>query len=142
MYHNSPPNLNRSSTWKSQSVPNKTTPGETPNYSLTSSSWVYCRNATSISPVAASSPKDNVPQRVQYVSGVDSIQDEDSLNRYLKDYENYEKNSSIIYNQNLNMSTESPISSFWSHPASKSNKNASPMLWRCQYQLASPTTSK
>lgn len=99
------------------------------NYSMSSSSWIY----TSGSPqsiVSSSSP------RMLPVSPDELIQDEQSLKNYLKEYDGFEKSSLV------GSSVEQPsnlLSTFWSHPATRSPTEATPMLRRCTYQLAPAT---
>ncbi|XP_054278113.1 transmembrane protein 209-like isoform X2 [Macrosteles quadrilineatus] len=61
------------------------------------------------------------------------IQDESSLNQYLKEYETLER-SSIV-----ETSMEQPsnmLSGFWCHPASRTTTEVSPLLRRCTYQMS------
>lgn len=99
------------------------------------SSWIYSRGAMS------DSNNTNLTPHRMYAnsSSVDFIEDNSSLSQYLKEYETYEKVA------NLSNQTEQPtnlLSSFWNHPASKSGKEVSPFLRRCQYQLATHSPCK
>lgn len=69
---------------------------------------------------------------------VDDITDVDTLNAYLKDFDRTEKLNSSY---NLDMSTNL-LSSFWSHPVTKSAKDSSSFLRRSFYQLSTRSQSK
>lgn len=101
------------------------------NYSL-SSSWTYIKGTpeTSIySPVKVAA----------YQETGEFISDEDTLNKYLKDYEEIEKTKRVTGKvppaANL-------LSTFWSHPVTKSAKDMSSFLKKCQYQLSALTPGK
>lgn len=153
--------LSSSSPWKSPNNVSMPTPilnNDMFNTSLSSSSWIYNRNNTPTttatyntpsfqtpSPKFTSSPIHNTTTPSRRVnpnfSDIDTIDDKDSLRKYMKDYENYERKNGILNNgNNHSVYVDRPmVTSFWSHPGSNSNKNVSPMTsWRCQYQLASP----
>lgn len=99
------------------------------------SSWIYSRGAMS-----DSSNNSLTPQRIfANSSSVDVIEDKSSLSQYLKEYEAYEKVANL---SNQNEQPTNLLSSFWNHPASKSGKEVSPFLRRCQYQLASHSPCK
>lgn len=71
-------------------------------------------------------------------AGEDLIQDESELQNYLKEVSNKERKAT----HSTNMDQPSNLlSSFWSHPATRSPGEVSPMLRRCAYQLA-PTVGK
>jgi len=62
----------------------------------------------------------------------DLIQDECELENYLKEVEQQRKcvlSTTVDQPSNL-------LSSFWSHPATRSPSEVSPLLRRCAYQLA------
>ncbi|XP_022195986.2 transmembrane protein 209 [Nilaparvata lugens] len=99
------------------------------NYSLSSSSWIYTPGSPQ-SLVSSSSP------RMMTMSPDELIQDEQSLRNYLKEYDGFEKSSLV------GSSVEQPsnlLSTFWSHPVTRSPTEAMPMLRRCTYQLAPAT---
>lgn len=119
-FSDTPLNLSCTS-WMSTSLlsseSNKTT--------LPSQSWLYSQTSTSAQYTSPSSRE--------------VIQDEQSLSHYLKGYENFEKNSVI------STSTEQPsnlLSTYWSHPASRSSADVSPVLKRCVYQIAPPSPAQ
>ncbi|XP_012253137.2 transmembrane protein 209 [Athalia rosae] len=72
------------------------------------------------------------------LTGEGLIYDEVQLQSYLKELEHQERKSTSLTNvdQPSNL-----LSSFWSHPATRSPGEVSPMLRRCVYQLA-PTIDK
>lgn len=67
------------------------------------------------------------------LTGDGLIYDETQLQSYLKELEHRERKSTSItsIDQPSNL-----LSSFWSHPATRSPGEVSPMLRRCVYQLA------
>uniref|UniRef100_A0A1B6DCW7 Transmembrane protein 209 n=1 Tax=Clastoptera arizonana TaxID=38151 RepID=A0A1B6DCW7_9HEMI len=95
-----------------------------PNYSLSSPSWTY---------------QPGSPSRVQFSTPPiedQVIENENSLSAYLNEYENLEKS------QVVSTSVEHPtnlLSGFWSHPASKSPAEVSPLLKKNAYQISSPS---
>ncbi|KAJ4448217.1 hypothetical protein ANN_10231 [Periplaneta americana] len=76
----------------------------------------------------------------------------DKINKFLGVLEKKKNNAENFYTQTrvnfeaesvLGQSVEQPsnlLSSFWSHPATRTAAEVPPMLRRCSYQLASPTT--
>nr|XP_015837006.1 PREDICTED: transmembrane protein 209 isoform X1 [Tribolium castaneum] len=113
----------------------RSTPNDSLNYSLSSPSWTYHKVVSGPSPSSFSS---NSPIQYRDTSGIEFIQDEKDLDTYLKEFE---ANTSV---KNLNNQTQQPsnlLSSFWSHPVTKTAKDMSSFLKRCTYQLAtqSPT---
>lgn len=71
-------------------------------------------------------------------AGEDFIQDQAELQNYLKEVVNRERKST--HSTNVDQPSNL-LSSFWSHPATRSPREVSPMLRRCAYQLA-PTIDK
>lgn len=69
---------------------------------------------------------------------VDDITDVDTLKTYLKDFDRTEKLNSTY---NLDMSTNL-LSSFWSHPVTKSAKDSSSFLRKSFYQLSTRSPSE
>lgn len=67
----------------------------------------------------------------------DLIQDECELENYLKEIEQQRK---CVLSTNVDQPSNL-LSSFWSHPATRSPGEVSPLLRRCAYQLA-PTIGK
>ena len=67
----------------------------------------------------------------------DLIQDECELETYLKEVEQQRK---CVLSTNVDQPSNL-LSSFWSHPATRSPGEVSPLLRRCAYQLA-PTIGK
>lgn len=67
----------------------------------------------------------------------DLIQDECELESYLKEVEQQRK---CVLSTNVDQPSNL-LSSFWSHPATRSPGEVSPLLRRCAYQLA-PTIGK
>lgn len=66
-------------------------------------------------------------------SGIDFITDETDLERYLKEFD---VNTKV---QNLSTQNQQPsnlLSSFWSHPVTKTAKDMSTFLKRCTYQMS------
>lgn len=102
------------------------------NYSLASPSWTYYRN---VSPSLQNSPgfHQGLSPSVGYSSA-----DKD-LNGYFK---SFEASPNVM---NINNSTQPQtnlLSSFWSHPVTKTAKDMSSFLKRCTYQLSSQSPSK
>ncbi|PNF40193.1 Transmembrane protein 209 [Cryptotermes secundus] len=134
-----PINLSASS-WRSSSF--MSSPSDSmmsANYTMSSPSWVYHQG----SPVATLSIPRNRSQQtspgsqLSAISSVDFIENERSLTQYLQDYENFERTAAV------GQSVEQPsnlLSSFWSHPATRTASEVPPTLRRCSYQLAPPTT--
>ncbi|KAF7997041.1 hypothetical protein HCN44_005318 [Aphidius gifuensis] len=72
------------------------------------------------------------------LTGEGLIQDESELESYLKDISDRERKTS--HSTNID-APSNLLSSFWSHPATRTPGEVSPMLRRCAYQLA-PTIDK
>ncbi|KAL0278164.1 UNVERIFIED_CONTAM: hypothetical protein PYX00_000065 [Menopon gallinae] len=93
----------------------------TAGYSKPNESWLYLKRTPTV--LKTSSPVTSVK---------DFITDEQSLSRYIQDYEDYEKKAAI----STNVQETSNSFSFWS-PSNSSNLNeVSPILRRCTYQLS------
>lgn len=122
------------------------------NYSVSSSSWMYQSGSpanVSLSPdtsrdglrnrQAKTSPSRSFASHLPSSPSFEFIGNEDDLSQYLKDFESHEKSSihaaSIEQPKNL-------LSSYWSHPASRTAGEVSPLLRRCTYQLAPHTSSQ
>lgn len=73
------------------------------------------------------------------LTGEGLIQDQVELQNYLKDITERERKS-CLHSTNVDQPSNL-LSSFWSHPATRSPSEISPMLRRCAYQL-SPTVDK
>ena len=71
-------------------------------------------------------------------AGEDLIHDETELQNYLKEVASKERKSTHFTSMDQ---PSNLLSSFWSHPATRSPGEVSPMLRRCAYQLA-PTVGK
>ncbi|KAJ3665391.1 hypothetical protein Zmor_000888 [Zophobas morio] len=138
---NSSPNLPSSSTpmnttahsWRTSLSPN-----ESLNYSLSSPSWTYHKITSdqNLSPFSSGSSINDLQYRD--TSGIEFISDEKDLDTYLKEFE---ANSNIKNLNNQTQQTSNLLSSFWSHPVTKTAKDMSSFLRRCTYQLStqSPT---
>lgn len=102
------------------------------NYSVASPSWTYYRN---LSPSLQTSPgfyQGNT-------SSVGFASTDKDLSTY---YKSFEASSNVM---NINNSTQPQtnlLSSFWSHPVTKTAKDMSSFLKRCTYQLSSQSPSK
>lgn len=81
------------------------------------------------------SPKLSSPVKSVYqdVTSVENITDEVTLNKYLKEHEKHEKNTKVV---NKTQQSNNLLSSFWSHSVTKTAKDMSSFLKKCQYQLA------
>ncbi|KAK3909516.1 Transmembrane protein 209 [Frankliniella fusca] len=122
------------------------------NYSVSSSSWMYQAGSPanmSLSPdttrdglrsrQAKMSPNRSYTSHMPTTPSSEFIGDEDSLTNYLRDFDSHEKSSTHA------ASIEQPtnlLSSFWSHPASRTAGEVSPLLRRCTYQLASHSSTQ
>ncbi|CAH0550513.1 unnamed protein product [Brassicogethes aeneus] len=123
--------------WKSNITQN-----DSLNYSL-SSSWTYQQG----SPDADRSRSGllsnrSTPLKVstfQNISSVEMIKDDKSLEKYLKEHE---KNESVNKLANKTQHSSNLLSSFWSHPVTKTAKDMSSFLKRCQYQLSTQSPNK
>ncbi|KAG5891421.1 hypothetical protein JTB14_031487 [Gonioctena quinquepunctata] len=117
------------------------------NYSLSSPSWTYLKGT----PEPNSPRFSNRPSPVTFskssplktpfreASSVEAITDENSLSKYLKEYEEMEKANKLASKP---QQASNLLSSFWSHPVTKTAKDVSSFLKKCQYQLATQSTSK
>lgn len=106
------------------------------NYSL-SSSWTYMKASPDAGTIQKPSSKLSNPSPLkpvyQDVTSVDNIIDEVTLEKYLKEHEKHEKNIKVV---NKSQQSTNLLSSFWSHPVTKTAKDMSSFLKKCQYQLA------
>lgn len=134
-----PMNLSIAS-WRSSSVMSSPNDSMTSaNYTTSSPSWVYYHGSPGSS---HSIPRNRSQQsspsfQPSNISFVDVIENEHSLQQYLQDYENFERTAAV------GQSVEQPsnlLSSFWSHPATRTVAEVPSILRRCYYQLAPPTT--
>lgn len=108
-----------------------------------SSSSPFCKYGVLPSPRKLTSANSSINKSLNTsmnssFAGEDLIQDESELQSYLKEVASKEKKTthSTSMDQPSNL-----LSSFWSHPATRSPGEVSPMLRRCAYQLA-PTVDK
>lgn len=89
------------------------------------------------------SPKvsNNLPIKSTYqdVTSVETITDEESLEKYLKEHAKYERSVKQI---NKSQHSSNLLSSFWSHPVTKTVKDMSSFLKKCHYQLATLSPGK
>ena len=69
-------------------------------------------------------------------TGEELIQDETELQNYLKEVTKKERKSSSSSHSATVDQPSNLLSSFWSHPATRSPGEVSPLLRRCAYQLA------
>lgn len=122
------------------------------NYSMQSPSWVYHKgtpdlNQSQYSNVSnrkssnffSKSPQSPI-STYHNISTVENIEDEDSLNQFLKDYEEVENANKLA---NKSQHPTNLLSLFWSHPITKTAKDMTSFLKKSQYQLStqSPTSS-
>lgn len=75
----------------------------------------------------------------QDVTSVESIIDELSLQKYLKEHDKNEKNMKVA---NKSHQSSNLLSSFWSHPVTKTAKDMSTFLKKCHYQLSTLSPGK
>jgi len=103
------------------------------------SSFLKCSNPTS--PKSTISSNGSLSRSMNISSGnltnEDLIQDECELENYLKEVEQQRK---CVLSTNIDQPSNL-LSSFWSHPATRTPGEVSPLLRRCAYQLA-PTIGK
>lgn len=113
-----------------------------------SSSWSYLKGVSDVNVTKFSdktSPKSfskqTSPAKLSFcdTSTVGFINDENSLHKYLKEHEEAEKVNKI---SNKSHQSSNLLSSFWSHPVTKTAKDMSSFLKKCQYQLSTPSPSK
>lgn len=112
-----------------------------------SSSWKYLKgtpdNVSKFSnkPSPNSFSKKASPSKLSFcdTSTVEFINNENSLQKYLKEHEEAQKVNKIA---NKSHETSNLLSSFWSHPVTKTAKDMSSFLKKCQYQLSTPSPSK
>lgn len=95
------------------------------NQSVPSPSWVYMRGSPSMPQYQ--------PQKLEFNWQHDSINDEQSLQKYLRNIDEKEKIASL-HNSLENSPKDSSV--FWNHPSTRISKDMSPMFKRTQYQLA------
>lgn len=112
------------------------------NYSL-SSSWTYLKGSPDASTTQKRSSKLSSPSPLksvyQDVTSVENITDEVTLEKYLREHEKHEKNIKVV---NKSQQSTNLLSSFWSHPVTKTAKDMSVFLKKCQYQLATLSPGK
>lgn len=112
------------------------------NYSL-SSSWTYMTGTPDATFSKNPSPKISSPSHMktayQDVTTVENITDEVSLQKYLKEHEKNEKNIKVV---NKGQQSSNLLSSFWSHPVTKTAKDMSTFLKKCQYQFSTLSPGK
>ncbi|XP_057669567.1 transmembrane protein 209 [Diorhabda carinulata] len=115
------------------------------NYSMSSPSWTYIKGTSDLnsskfspkrSPVTQQTP---VKSSFRDVSSMELIEDEDSLNKYLKEHEENEKANKLTSKQEHSSNL---LSSFWSHPVTQTAKDVSEFLKKCQYQLSTQSPNK
>lgn len=75
----------------------------------------------------------------QDVTSVENIVDEVTLQKYLKEHENNEKNVKVV---NKSQQSSNLLSSFWSHPVTKTAKDMTTFLKKCHYQLSTLSPGK
>lgn len=75
----------------------------------------------------------------QDLTSVENITDEASLQKYLNEHEKNEKNIKVV---NKAQQSSNLLSSFWSHPVTKTAKDMSTFLKKCQYQLSTLSPGK
>ncbi|XP_023029269.1 transmembrane protein 209 isoform X2 [Leptinotarsa decemlineata] len=117
------------------------------NFSISSPSWTYLKctpetNTTRFSnrsPPNSASKTSSMKTSFCEASSVEFITDENSLNKYLKEYEEMEKVQKLA---NKSQQSSNLLSSFWSHPVTKTAKDVSSFLKKCQYQLSSQLATK
>lgn len=105
-------------------------------------SWLPSLPSENSSPsVQTSTPGRVSPFRLlpSDVSDIEQITDENSLSQYLKDYENYEKTNNL---SGTPTQTSNLLSSFWSHPSTKSTKDTVAFLRNNTYQLSTQSPGK
>ncbi|XP_069681862.1 transmembrane protein 209 isoform X2 [Periplaneta americana] len=141
LFSSTPMNLSATS-WRSSLMSSPNDSMTSGNYTMSSPSWIYYQGSPSgglsmsHNRCQQTSPSSPMTQ-MSNISSVDFIESEHSLSQYLRDFENFEKTAAV------GQSVEQPsnlLSSFWSHPATRTAAEVPPMLRRCSYQLASPTT--
>ncbi|XP_076268905.1 transmembrane protein 209 [Rhynchophorus ferrugineus] len=112
------------------------------NYSMPSPSWIYHKGTPEMNQSQYANlsnrrtPKSPHSPLSSYhnVSSIENIDDESSLNQYLKEHEEVEKVNKMA---NKSHNSANLLSSFWSHPITKSAKDMSTFLKKSQYQLSS-----
>lgn len=67
------------------------------------------------------------------VTTVENITDETSLQKYLNEYKKHEASLKIV---NKSQQSTNLLSSFWSHPVTKTAKDMNSFLAKCHYQLS------
>ncbi|RZB39698.1 hypothetical protein BDFB_009735, partial [Asbolus verrucosus] len=110
------------------------------NYSLSSPSWTYHKVNPDLNPPSFP-PNSPLINNIQYrdTSGIEFISDENDLDKYLKEFE---ANTSIKNLNNQTQQSSNLLSSFWSHPVTKTAKDMSTFLRKCTYQLSTQSPSK
>lgn len=110
-----------------------------------SNSWMsnatFSQNNCSTPSAQTSTPGEASPFQIlpSDLTEVEQITDENSLSQYLKDYEAYEKANTLscTVNHSANL-----LSSFWSHPSTKTTKDAVAFLKKNVYQMATQSPGK
>lgn len=97
---------------------------------MSSQSWVYQKKVPS--PNALKPTLHLVSADDDFISG------EESLCKYIQDFEEYEKKACV----SMSMEETSNSLSFWNTPNAKTLNEVSPLLRRCTYQLSSLTPGK
>ncbi|XP_018573554.1 transmembrane protein 209 [Anoplophora glabripennis] len=140
-YSSTPMNLSALS-WKSNISQN-----ESMNYSM-SSSWNYLKGTPDVnvskfsnktSPKSFSKQPSPAKLSFRDTSSLEFIKDENSLQKYLKEHEESQKVDKVT---NKTHQSSNLLSSFWSHPVSKTAKDMSSFLKKCQYQLSTPSPTR
>nr|CAH7720818.1 unnamed protein product [Callosobruchus chinensis] len=105
------------------------------NLSTSAASWTYTRGSPNVTPYekSPSFAKSSPLHTSFHPMSVDHITHEDGLNKYLKEYEETEK---INKRMDKTQKSANLLSSFWSHPVTKTAKDVSSFLKKCQYQLS------
>ncbi|VEN39396.1 unnamed protein product [Callosobruchus maculatus] len=131
-YYSTPMNLSAVS-WMSQS--------DSMNLSTSAASWTYTRGSPNVSTYekSLSFAKTSPLKNSFHPTSVDHITHEDGLNKYLKEYEETEK---INKRMDKTQKSANLLSSFWSHPVTKTAKDVSSFLKKCQYQLSTQSPTK
>ncbi|XP_060533654.1 transmembrane protein 209 [Cylas formicarius] len=111
-----------------------------PSYQKTTSTDISQFSPVGIGRHSPSFAKQSSPPILRFQNSlVDIIDDEDSLDQYIKDHEASEKVNKI---SEKSQSSFNLLSSFWSHPVAKTTKDISSFLSKSQYQLATQSLTK
>lgn len=114
------------------------------NYSMPSPSWSYHKGTpktpNQMSPSSSFGKSPQSPMSSYHsASTIENIDDEDSLTQYLKEQEESDKVTKMV---NKSQHSTNLLSSFWSHPVTKTAKDMSSILKKSQYQLATQSPTK